>query len=212
MANTPGHMWIEGTKLHYIDADGDERAEEGTDTTANGTAGYIWIEGDAIHYIDANGDERYLPYEHVGADSAVEGQTWVEGNWVHYTAQTDADEKIWHTDDDHGDTAHSDDPGHTDNWSDYDKVWHTDTAHSNDPPHTDTGFTQAPHSQYSDVVTYTDHQNWGHTDDHTDNDPGHTDTYADHNNSVHADTAHSDDPPHTDDYIDGEHSDLPDLV
>ena len=81
----PAQMWIEGTELHFIDASGNERAQEGTATGAKGIAGHSWIEEGAIHYIDANGDERVLPSEYVGSGSTVSGQMWLQGNWVRYT-------------------------------------------------------------------------------------------------------------------------------
>lgn len=142
---TASYIWVEGTALHYIDASGFERAQVGTLGAGTGTAGYIWIEGDSIHYIDASGNERYLPFEHVGTDPTGEGFTWVEGDWVHYSAQTDADEKIWHTDivyedshdDSHYDIPHTDyldvpDP-HYDGHQDVHTDVHTDTPHSDLP-------------------------------------------------------------------------------
>ncbi len=59
-----GHAWVEGTYLHYLDENGDERRQQGYKLGATGKeTGHIWIEGSNFHYIDVSGDERYLPIE-----------------------------------------------------------------------------------------------------------------------------------------------------
>ncbi len=55
-----GHLFSEGTALHYIDSSGRERSQGGYDTSANATGGTLWIEDRRLHYIDENGDERQL--------------------------------------------------------------------------------------------------------------------------------------------------------
>lgn len=58
---TAGHLWVEGTYLHYIDENGDERRQEGIKEGATGRAtGQMWIESTKLRYIDASGDERYI--------------------------------------------------------------------------------------------------------------------------------------------------------
>jgi hypothetical protein len=61
-AKVAGHLWVEGTYLHYIDSTGDERRKEGTKEGATGkVAGHLSTEGAKLRYIDSSGDERYLP-------------------------------------------------------------------------------------------------------------------------------------------------------
>lgn len=175
---TSGYIWVEGTELHYIDGDGDERAEEGSLEAGSGTAGYIWIEGDRIHYIDASGNERYLPFEAVGTDPSVAGYIWVEGDWIHYSAEGDADEKMWHTDS-HTDIAHTDVP--------WDETYVDHSQHYNNPEigHND-------HLQWYDHLQipnpYTDHEVY---DDNSHVD--HTVWYEEGYDVAHDDTAHTDD-------------------
>jgi len=80
----PGYIWVELTKLHYIDASSAERAFEGTDTGNNGTAGYLWVEGTYLHYIDSNGDERRQEGTKEGATGKTSGQLWIEGTKLRY--------------------------------------------------------------------------------------------------------------------------------
>jgi len=175
----PGYIWIEGTSVHYIDADGAERAQEGTTTGATGSKGYFWIEGDYIHYIDDDGDERFLPYAHVGTDPSEPGYIWIEGDWVHYSAEINADEKVWHSDADHSDIAHAD-------WT---EVYHASEGwgqYFDFPGYTDV----TEHGDYLDVH-HTNYSDIGWTDiahgDHAHNDVGHAD-WTDHTNTPWSDT------------------------
>lgn len=79
-----GHIWIEGTKLHYIDAPGYERAFEGATTGITGTAGHLWVEGTYLHYIDQNGDERRQEGTAEGATGVTSGQLWIEATKLRY--------------------------------------------------------------------------------------------------------------------------------
>ena len=79
-----GYIWVELTKLHYIDASSAERAFEGTDTGNNGTAGYLWVEGTYLHYIDESGDERRQEGTKEGATGKTSGQLWIEGTKLRY--------------------------------------------------------------------------------------------------------------------------------
>ena len=124
---TAGYFWIEGTYLHYIDASGVERGQEGTVTGASGTAGYLWIEGNYIHYIDASGDERYLPYSAL-TDTGTGGYLWIEGDWVHFIREGGT-EAYWHTD-----TAHSNSADHS-NIAHSNLTDHTNTVHTNSTTH-----------------------------------------------------------------------------
>ena len=79
-----GYIWVEGTKLHYGDASGAERAFESTDTTNNGTAGHLFVEGTYLHYLDENGDERRQQGYKLGATGQTASQIWIEGQNFHY--------------------------------------------------------------------------------------------------------------------------------
>lgn len=82
----PGFIWVEGTKLHYIDANGVERAEEGTVTGDTGDAGFLWMEGNNLHYIDESGAERYIAGTDTGADHTA-GYLWIEGQYLHFNSE-----------------------------------------------------------------------------------------------------------------------------
>ncbi len=86
----PGHIWIEGTTLHWLDSTGVERSKIGTKYGATGVvSGHLWTEGaSAIHYIDSAGDERYILPDGitlVGGTQGQIGQMWVEGQELHWT-------------------------------------------------------------------------------------------------------------------------------
>lgn len=202
-----GYLWVEGTAVHYTDASGNERADTGTTTGATGTAGFFWIEGDSLHYIDASGDERYLPFEHIGTAPTVSGYIWIEGNLIHYSAQTDADEKVWHTDTPHSD-IHNDvySDSHTNGYSDthtdipyYDT--HANISHLNEghidehtdiPSWYDSGMTWArAHEDVPyDDSHYNGHVNTGYIDYHTDT--GHNDSHLNEGTDVYSDYTHTD--------------------
>ncbi len=56
------YIWVEGTYLHYIDANKAERRQQGILSGATGIEpGYFWLEGTNLHYIDAAGSERFIP-------------------------------------------------------------------------------------------------------------------------------------------------------
>lgn len=64
-------LFVRGTYLHFIAADGNERRKRGFKRGATGQTPFdIWITGDKLRYIDANGDERYLPLTSI-ANSAL---------------------------------------------------------------------------------------------------------------------------------------------
>lgn len=68
----PGYIWVKGTKIAYIDYNGDKRTKEGTTTGQTGTvAGHLWVEGDYLHYIDASLDERKI----LGSTTGLSGKT-----------------------------------------------------------------------------------------------------------------------------------------
>jgi hypothetical protein len=123
---TAGYLWVEGTYLHYIDASGVERGQQGTTTGATGTAGYFWIEGYNIHYIDASGNERYLPYSLIGG-AGTQGYIWVENtddtSWIHYINETTGVETKWHTDTAFSNVAHVN--------TAFSNTAHSDVTHSN---------------------------------------------------------------------------------
>jgi len=57
----PGYVWVEGTKIAYIDNNGNKRTKEGTTTGTTGKiAGHHSVEGDYLHYIDSSGAERRI--------------------------------------------------------------------------------------------------------------------------------------------------------
>ncbi len=58
---TPGHIWVQGTELRYIDSVGSVRGQAGTTTGATGTPGFLWVEGENLRYTDAVGAVRTLP-------------------------------------------------------------------------------------------------------------------------------------------------------
>jgi hypothetical protein len=54
-----GSLWIEGTDLHWIDTNSNERSFTGNkEGSAGGDKGSTWVEDGMIHYIDQNGDKR----------------------------------------------------------------------------------------------------------------------------------------------------------
>lgn len=82
-----GSLWIEGSDLHWIDANDVEQSVTGTDTGNNPSAsnGSIWVEGTVLHYIDANGNERTLSGTQVATSTTGEsGALWVESTDLHY--------------------------------------------------------------------------------------------------------------------------------
>ncbi len=63
----PGHMWVEDTYFHYIDAHRKERKIQGTKGGAtNAKPGYIWYESPYFRYIDSTGHERYIEMGTIG--------------------------------------------------------------------------------------------------------------------------------------------------
>lgn len=81
---TPGHIWVEGTKLHRIDEQGQEKRILGADTTVNANPGHLFVEGNYLHYVDANGDERRQLGKDTGVDGTVPGQTYIDDLWYYY--------------------------------------------------------------------------------------------------------------------------------
>lgn len=88
----PYHVWTEGTKLHYLDANGIEREFEGTDTTSDGEARHLFVEGTYLHYLDMNRDERRQEGTAEGATGATPYQMWIEGMRIRYI-DADGDER-----------------------------------------------------------------------------------------------------------------------
>ena len=85
----PSYIWCsdevgEETELHYIDANGDERAIEGTTTGQTGIAGHLWVEGTYLHYIDSAGAERRQEGTAEGATGKIAGHLWIEATKLRY--------------------------------------------------------------------------------------------------------------------------------
>ena len=56
-----GHLFVEGTNLHYIDANGNERYQAGYVGGASGATGaHLWIEGNKLRYINSSGNESQM--------------------------------------------------------------------------------------------------------------------------------------------------------
>ena len=67
-----GYIWVEGTKLAYLDISRTKRLQEGTTTGTTGkVAGHLWVEGDYLHYIDNTGAERRI----LGTATSLSGKT-----------------------------------------------------------------------------------------------------------------------------------------
>jgi len=80
-----GYIWVEGTKLAYIDNSLDKRTQEGTKAGATGqTPGHLWVEGTNLRYIDASGDERYITGTQEGATGKTTGHIWIEETKLRY--------------------------------------------------------------------------------------------------------------------------------
>ena len=179
----PGFIWVQGTELRYVDANGNVRAQTGTATGATGQPGYIWIQGNNIYYTDANGQVRYLPYQIID-NLGTQGFLWLEGTWIHYT-RAGGGKTRWHSD-----VAHSD-------------VAHSDVAHSD--AHSDRGAYDDWSDNYSKYDAHTDYKDlgkWLHYSAHLDHsnvswdESPHTD-WGNHIDVPHRDVPHSD-VPHTD--------------
>lgn len=80
VGHIPGHIWIEGESIHYIDEDGVERVVTYYSSSQGaGTPGYMWIDDYTLNYIDENGDKRYLSSVYSGEkDDGISGQMWIE--------------------------------------------------------------------------------------------------------------------------------------
>ena len=69
--SAPGFIWVEGTKLAYIDGYYLKRLKEGTLTGTTGKiAGHLSAEGDYLHYIDSSGAERRI----LGSTTGLSGK------------------------------------------------------------------------------------------------------------------------------------------
>ncbi len=77
----PGSMWVFGSNLYYIAANGTACRGTGVAgaTVLTARRGSIWVEGDDFKYIDDSRITRTLQKTSLGAEpTAVVGSCWVE--------------------------------------------------------------------------------------------------------------------------------------
>ena len=80
-----GFIWVEGTKLAYLDNYRIKRLKEGTQSGATGqTAGHLWVEGTDLRYVDSSGNERYITGTQEGATGKTPSQIWIEDTKFRY--------------------------------------------------------------------------------------------------------------------------------
>lgn len=161
----PGSVWVEGTDLHYIDADGDERYCRMAGTSGHSdsvaVAGSAWVET-FVHWIKEGGTVEQVGHADV---THADGTIHIDDHFD--TAHSDV----------HGDHSHGDDHGDGGGGG---GVPHGDDAHG-DESHSDAG--SVPKQTHTDVP----HNDTPHGD--TPHDDSHTDTHTD---QAHVDIAHDD--------------------
>ena len=91
---TAGSIWVEATKIHWLDSTSTEKSVEGELVGASGaTAGSIWVEGEYFHYLDSTGDEYRILGDIAEVDcGGTIGSIWVEGVNFHYV-DADGDDR-----------------------------------------------------------------------------------------------------------------------
>lgn len=94
-----GSLWIDGSNIHWIDANGVDQARTGSSqgTPPGALAGSVWDHGivsNTFRYIDASGVLRFLDHTiNFGAvpPGGLIGSRWVEGGslvWIVDSAGT----------------------------------------------------------------------------------------------------------------------------
>jgi hypothetical protein len=80
-----GYIWVEGTKIAYVDGNYAKRTQEGSLDGATGKiAGHLWAEGSNLRYIDSSGNERYIAGTQEGAAGKIAGHIWIEATKFRY--------------------------------------------------------------------------------------------------------------------------------
>lgn len=76
-----GFIWIEGTKIAYVDGAYTKRTQEGTLDGASGkVAGHAWIGATKLRYIDSSGNERYIEGVLTGLSGKIASQISINTN------------------------------------------------------------------------------------------------------------------------------------
>ncbi len=152
---TPGHIWIQGTSIGVVLANGTIKGGQGDATGGTGTPGYVWTGtgpdggNEYLYYTDQNGAVRRISisvHDHGSGTGSVPGQIWNEGNnirfvgasgrvvtWSRTTATVSGHSNHSNHSNSHGNASHS--PcGHS-------------NSHGNAWPHSNS----IHHSDYSDT-------------------------------------------------------------
>ncbi len=152
----PGHIWIQGTSICVILADGTKKGGQGVATGGTGAPGYVWTGtgpdagNEYLYYTDQAGAVRRVDisvHDHGAGTGSVKGQLWVQSNlirfvgassrvvsWSRTTPTVSGHSNHANHGNTHGNTSHS--PcGHA-------------NSHGNSTPHSNS----IHHSDYSDTI------------------------------------------------------------
>lgn len=146
----PGSVWFDTStnRLHYIDADGDERKYDFNTSNVHDDSGIeggsTWVEDDHLHWIYNNRYDYRMHQDvsHTDHDDHTDGSS--HNDYTDYSDYSD------HLD---GGSGHADSYGDHTDYSHYD-VYVDHTDHTDHDDHTDTGSGHTDSSSHND---HTDH-------------------------------------------------------